>query len=104
MMAMYVYAQAVRWVGDEPFPGLVEIQITDASGKVHTLVDKAAMFDRGHVLRKDSSYPLEVMLACVLVEKLVDTARISLARPWGLETTEGVDELEVRLSQTRVDG
>jgi hypothetical protein len=35
-----VACQVVRWVADEPRPGLVEAQLTDSDGRVWSFTDK----------------------------------------------------------------
>jgi hypothetical protein len=32
--------QVVRWVADEPQPGLVEAQLTDSDGRIWSFIDK----------------------------------------------------------------
>lgn len=59
--------RAVRWVADEPQPGLVECRLVDADGVEHVLIDKTAIFDSDARLRPDASYPIELKLACRVV-------------------------------------
>jgi hypothetical protein len=58
-------AQAVRWVGGEPQPG-VEVHLQLADGTVAQLFDKPAVVDRDDRLRPDSAYPGPVTLACAI--------------------------------------
>jgi len=39
-----VACQVVRWVADEPQPGLVEAHLTDADGHVWRFIDKEPIF------------------------------------------------------------
>lgn len=55
-----VRATATRWVADEPFPGIVEVQFTQHDGSVVTIREKCAVIDRD--LSKATSYPAEVLL------------------------------------------
>lgn len=57
-------AAAVRWVSDEPQPGWVEVILTDASGRKHSIFDKPPLFDAANRVRPDSAYPIEVDLQC----------------------------------------
>jgi hypothetical protein len=52
---MALRCQAVRWVGSEPFAGLVEVCFTDASGVQRTFVDKPPVFDDSDRLRPDAT-------------------------------------------------
>ncbi|MFE7707587.1 hypothetical protein ACFU6I_17685 [Streptomyces sp. NPDC057486] len=96
-------AEAARWVDDEPFPGMVEIQFTDAEGRRWSLVDKAPVFDAEGVLGPDSAYPLEIGVACVIsgsvgLQEGDELVTISTA-PHDVTTTDGRDEFTVRRDQ-----
>ena len=52
-----------RWVDDEPQPGLVEAQLTDATGTVLTFIDKSVMFAD---CLPWSSYPFPGAIRCHL--------------------------------------
>lgn len=96
-------AQAVRWVCDEPFPGLVEVQFTDAAGRCWSLVDKAPVFDTDGGLGPDSAFPVPIGVACVIrgdggSTEDGDLVTVSTA-PHGVESAEGRDEFTVRRDQ-----
>jgi hypothetical protein len=95
----YVRARALRWVSDDPFPGLVEVELTDADGKSWRFVDKSPMFDPGDRLRSDSFYPVDLSLACVVVERRADTVTVSTADPWGLEAVDGTFQFVMKTDQ-----
>lgn len=57
---MMVRCEAVRWVSDEPLPGIVEVVLTDADGTRWSLVDKAPVFDSVGVLLPTADYPMSV--------------------------------------------
>ena len=83
-----VRCEAIRWVDDEPQPGLVEVVLTDADGTAWSLVDKAPVFDAVGVLRPDADYPISVLVACNVIERRTDdagrqTAVIDLL-PWAI--------------------
>jgi hypothetical protein len=40
MSEAFVRTTVVRWVDDEPFPGLVKVELTDATGHRWTFIDK----------------------------------------------------------------
>ena len=64
-----VYVRAVRWVADDPQPGIVECRLVDADGVEHVLIDKSAIFDDEDRLRPDASYPFELKLTCRVVRE-----------------------------------
>lgn len=84
---------ATRWVADEPMPGLVEVTLNDAWGRVWKFIDKAPIFDEHDVLAPDAIYPIEFDVACTVLgfhsiggQRV---AKISTADPGGVETVEG---------------
>jgi hypothetical protein len=103
----YVRVTATRWVGDEPIPGLVEVALQDAGGKVWKFMDKAPMFDEHGVLDRESIYPVQLEMACTVLGvrsiRGLSVAKISTADPWGLETVEGTHIFEVAADQVGQD-
>ena len=51
-------------MSDEPFPGWVEIRLTDAEGSTHAFFDKPPVFESGNELRPDADYPFDIDLDC----------------------------------------
>jgi hypothetical protein len=98
-----VRARAVAWVSDEPLPGVVRVEMLDGDGRTHVFVDKAPIFDASNRLRRDSSYPIDVDIACAVVRHvLTDHGRrmlISTAEPWGIETVDGEHEFMMKPDQ-----
>jgi hypothetical protein len=97
----FVTASAVRWVGDDPFPGVVEVELADADGRTWTFIDKAAVFDGDDILGPASHYPVELKLACTVVERHDERVVISTAKPWGIETVERQSTFTVHREQLR---
>ncbi|MFE7413067.1 hypothetical protein [Streptomyces laurentii] len=94
--------EAVRWVDDEPQPGLVEVRFTDAHQRQRAFIDKWPVFT-GDDLTPDSRYPVEVGILCDILTAdgttdPLDTVTVSVA-PWGIESLEGLVEFEVRADQ-----
>jgi hypothetical protein len=83
-----VRCEAIRWVADEPQPGLVEVVLTDAAGEVWSLIDKAPIFDADGVLRSEANFPIAVLIACNLIEKRTDRSGLQTAvidlLPWAV--------------------
>jgi hypothetical protein len=88
-------ARAVRWVDDEPFPGLVEVVFTDAEGADRVLIDKCVIF--GDSLTRAAAYPVVVEIPVeVLQQRTTPAGEVSAIRlPWGLAD----DPIEVRSSE-----
>ncbi|MFE2852042.1 hypothetical protein ACFXJO_13040 [Streptomyces lavendulae] len=99
---VFLRCEALRWVDDEPQPGLVEVRFTDAHHQQWAFIDKWPVFS-GDDLAPDSRYPVEVGVLCNILTTgntagTSDTVRISVT-PWGLESLEGRVEFEVRADQ-----
>jgi hypothetical protein len=91
----------IRFV-DEHQPGFVECEFTDANGTVHTLVDKVPIFSMEE-LRSDSIYPKPGFARCEVLERSRDSrgqlARVTIAKPDGLESSRQLSEFVVLESQ-----
>ncbi|MEJ8652620.1 hypothetical protein WKI65_32240 [Streptomyces sp. MS1.AVA.3] len=100
---VFLSCEAVRWVDDEPQPGLVEVRFTDAHQQQWAFIDKWPVFTDGDDLAPDAHYPVEVAILCDILTSNAtantsDTVKISVS-PWGLESLEGRVEFEVRADQ-----
>ncbi|MEU8433811.1 hypothetical protein AB0F18_12955 [Streptomyces sp. NPDC029216] len=100
---VFLRCEAVRWVDNEPQPGLVEVCFTDAHHQQWAFVDKWPVFTASDDLAPDSRYPVQVGILCDVLTTgntagTSGTVRISVA-PWGLESLEGHVEFEVRADQ-----
>ncbi|MGW2741086.1 hypothetical protein [Streptomyces sp. NPDC001450] len=95
--------EAVRWVDDEPFPGIVEVRFIDATGHCWSLIDKCAIFAQLGELTPDSTYPVEVTVACVVQGDAVGTVGDEIVTvstsPDSVATLDGQDTFTVRRSQ-----
>ncbi|MFJ6523840.1 hypothetical protein ACIQMZ_01075 [Streptomyces longwoodensis] len=95
--------EAVRWVGDEPFPGIVEVQFVDAAGQRWSLIDKSPIFAQFDELTPDSVYPVKVTVACVIQDDVEGPAGDEVVTvstsPDGVTTAAGRDTFAVRTSQ-----
>jgi hypothetical protein len=78
-MLAHVRATAVRWISDEPQPGIVEVELVLADGSVTSLVDKAPIFDAEDRLRADAVYPIDLELDCRVLDDRGETLVIELA-------------------------
>jgi hypothetical protein len=97
-----VRCQAVRWAGDEPWPGIVEFRLTDVYGTEWIFIDKAPVIDGTGQLTPDAAYPIEVGIACEIrnsYQREGQTVIIINTRPWRVETTNGLDVFHVHAEQ-----
>ncbi len=100
----HVWGRALRWVDDEPQPGLVEVQLKDLHGDEHLFVDKEPIFTRHSALSPQTAYPVRVELGCeILGTRLLPDGRtaftITTERPWRIESVTGQTAFEVTLDQ-----
>jgi hypothetical protein len=88
----------VRFVDEEPQPGIVESQFRDDEGQVHSIIDKVPYFINA-VLWSDSEYPQPGDIRCRVLERIHrisgDFARITIAEPDYIEATDGKSEFVV---------
>ena len=102
----FLRLQIVRFV-DEHQPGFVAGVFTDVEGIAHTIIDKVPVIALAD-LRPESAYPQPGVAACELLEQFQDAqerrvARITIDKPWGLESTSGGTEFIVLQSQISDD-
>lgn len=85
-----VACQVVRWVADEPQPGLVEAQLTDSDGQLWSFADKLPIF----ILEgngRPARFPVAGAIRCQILrhEILADgreVTTISTASPDGVDS------------------
>jgi len=95
----------IRFV-DEHQPGFVECEFTDANGTVHTIADKVPVIS-AEDLWSDSVYPQPGLVGCEVLARSEDSqgrklARVTMAKPDGLESVKGLSEfvvLECQISE-----
>ncbi len=92
----------MRFVDDSQ-PGFVECEFIDAGGRRHTLFDKVPIFSTGY-LDADSEYPQPGMADCEVLARWEDEqgrelVRITTARPYDIESSEGVSDFVVFATQ-----
>jgi hypothetical protein len=88
-------AHAVRWVSDEPQPGLIAVVFRDAERDEREFVDKTAIFDSKPISRS-SVFPISVKVACAIVENRGDTMLITTDGPHGIADNRGRTQFLVR--------
>jgi hypothetical protein len=90
--------QIVRFVDEEPQPGIVESRFRDAQGNVHSIIDKVLMFTSAD-LWSDSDYPQPGFMECRVLERIPghdgNVARINIEN-YHFEATNEKSEFVVR--------
>ena len=92
----------VRCVSDD-FPAFVECVFTDATGAMHTFMDKASVVSLEN-LDQRSLYPQPGFIGCEVQDAWEDAAgrpllRVDTSVPWGVESTLGQTSFVVLASQ-----
>jgi len=95
--------QIVRFVDDEPQPGIVACEFIDANGHRHTLIDKVPMCS-GERLDANSTYPQPGAVRCEALCRWHDAhgrdvVRITIDLPDHIESSEGASEFVVLSDQ-----
>jgi hypothetical protein len=102
LLGVKLKLQILRYV-DDHFPGWVECEFTDAERQHHTVVDKVPIVSE-ESLGPEDEYPKRGTVRCEILERWHDSdgrdlSRITIERPDGVETKEGVSEFIVLSSQ-----
>jgi len=89
----------VRYISDEPQPGIVECQFEDAHGHRWSFVEKTAIVSTQN-LDAQATYPQEGVAACEILQRNIDGAgreviRVDTEPPWHIESVEGETQFDV---------
>ena len=89
----------IRYISDEPQPGMVECKLEDAHGRQWSFVEKTAIVSAQY-LDADTPYPQRGVIAAEIVGRSVnaegrETIRVDTERPWHVESVDGVTQFEV---------
>lgn len=98
-----INAMIVRYISNDPQPGIVECRFTDAWGREWAFIDKTAIFSFDDI-DATSKYPRSCVIACKIIKRWNDAdARevitVDTVLPWGIEATTGESRFDVLLSQ-----
>jgi hypothetical protein len=99
--------QIVRCVDDEHFPGWIECEFRDVESRRHAVVDKVPIFSMDPTLDPcdgNTKFPQPGGMACEVLDtwrdpRGRDLVRITIDRPWHLESTEKLSEFVVLATQ-----
>jgi hypothetical protein len=97
--------EIVRFVSDEPQPGLVECVLVDAYGASHSIIEKTAISSTEN-LTAVSVYPRPGVIAGEVRAEWEDEtgrrlARVDTKNPWGIEAVDGTSSFVVLASVLR---
>jgi hypothetical protein len=89
----------VRYISDEPQPGVVECILEDAHGRQWSFIEKTAIVSAAH-LDAHTSYPQQGFVAAEIVGRTVDTAgreiiRVDTEGPCHVGSVDGVSQFDV---------
>lgn len=95
----------VKYISDAQ-PGYVECRFKDAWQKEHVIEEKVPVITDKY-LDPNSEYPQDANIACeILKNRQSKDGRtiltVSIDRPWGVQTIEGLTEFDVFQEQLRV--
>ena len=96
---MQMRIQIVRYLGDDPQPGVVECELFGVAGKRHAFIEKVPMVSLENLTGNDK-YPREGAVACEILARPLDAngreiTRVTTAKPWDIESTEALAEFDL---------
>lgn len=96
--------EILRWVDDEPQPGIVEARIVDADGRTWTFLEKTAIVDGEGTAGPDSIYPCPGLIRCEVLGYHAGAAGppailVTTLRPDLVESVQGRSEFRVTVDQ-----
>jgi hypothetical protein len=90
-------ALALRWVSDEPQPGVIELSVRDAAGREHRILEKDVVTP--WPLGSDARFPVELWIEAPTHEIDGDIVKVTL--PWSMTTTDGETQLTMVRSELK---
>jgi len=88
-----------RYISDDPKPGIVECEFSDAHGRKWVFVEKTAIVSADD-LDVATNYPCSGVIACEIIDRRKDDAGheiilVDTKRPWCIESIDEATEFEV---------
>ena len=80
-----IACRLVRWVADDPQPGIVEAELTDVDGRRWAFIDKVAVFTSATV-SSATAFPVDGIIHCQVVGRNASDVIVSTATPDGVES------------------
>jgi hypothetical protein len=91
-----VRVDIIRYTSDDQ-PGWVECTLVDFHGRRWSFIEKIPVVTEA-MLGPEGEYPQPGVLACEVLERWADQARIDTRRPFGIESREGAYQFDVATS------
>src|SRR5215470_14679542 len=93
----------IGWYVEDYFPGIVECELLDAAGRVHTFIEKGPVVSDKWP-GPEGKYPMNGTIRCEILERWHDPegrdlVRVTTQQPDYVETKDGVMEFVVLSSQ-----
>jgi hypothetical protein len=79
-------------------PGWVECRLVDANGREHWFREKVPVVTTDNIW-SDSDFPQEGEIACRILNAGPERILIDTELPWGIESTTGQTQFEVKRAQ-----
>lgn len=93
-----VKVKIVRYLSDDPQPGVVQCELEDVHGRRWSIIEKTAIVSTED-LDARSSYPQQGFIGCEILQRSRDAereiVRITTERPWMVESIDGSTEFDV---------
>ncbi len=92
----------LRYLSDDPHPGIVACQFVDSNGRHWCFVEKTAVvYDGSDSLGPQSRFPITGFIAGTIGAKVFsknghEAVEFSTEQPWGIESIEGQSTFIVR--------
>jgi hypothetical protein len=98
-MTIAIRVSIVRWLDDEPQPGIVECRFTDRFGSDWAFIEKCAVVSSA-TLHNNSTYPQSGVIRCSVISLGLDDngrecAVVDAEQPWGISAISGNTRFEV---------
>ena len=89
----------VRYISDEPQPGIVECHLDDVYGRRWSFVEKTPIVSK-EPLDAHSTYPQQGVIAGEILRRSRDAGgheivRVDTERPWHVESVDGMTQFDV---------
>jgi hypothetical protein len=98
-------AERWRWISDEPQPGWVEVEFTDADDRSWVVADKPPIFFSEPDWHRATDLPAFVSIDCEVVNDETASPIVSVTLKWGVQSIpEGVSTFRVRRDQLHPNG
>lgn len=94
-----VKVRVLRWVANDPQPGVIEVSLIDAYGRDWRFVDKTAIFSRELITAKDQ-FPFDIWLDVIEIgrsreAKGAELVAVRTVPSSGLHTVDRVSDFTV---------